>query len=457
MRTAISSVGRAASHLSLLVVMSCTNGCPSRLPPTEPDAPPQPPPTEPEASSLATRPHHHVESCWLDADRAYRDQDVDLMLVVIGLNHRSGACIQCPVGSEGVQRLAKAIHEAWPDPSNLVIVGSAFDGRCSSKGDGTTCITTDPPVPAQRVADELTALYGAPFTVNVTESPDSRWPGQIGVIAGSRFRPLATRQLQFTDWLTQVNLRDSVSGFTIPVFAMHTGFDAALSLDDLKRAAETAKTEAQRAAIADDESYTVPIVAGDFNLTEAALVAVGLSGPPAADMLWANKNVACAEAGGLPSDLVFTAQNGNLMHAFTGRWHASETIAQTCAGAEFERIRFSYSVAADGGLAIRAMDEGKIRPAQEEGIILDGIAHNVIAVGLSLRRRTEPWPASCRPATVTTCPSSRPWCDCSGQCDTPARCRACESSTDDTCPDDRPYCACARACLMPSECDRRCR
>ena len=380
------------------------------------------------------------------------------MLVVVGLNHRSGACINCPVGGEGVGKLVRSIHEAWPDPANLVVVGSAFGGRCSSKNDGPACVTLDLPVPAQRMADELTAIYGAPFTVSVTESPDPRWPGQIGVIAGSRFRPIATRQRQFTDWLTQVNLRDTVSGFTIPVFAMHAGSDAALSLDDLKRAAAAAKAEAQRAAVADVVSYTVPIVAGDFNFTEAALVAAEQSGPPAADMLWTNKDVACAEAGGLPSDLTFTAQNGNLMHAFTGRWHATDAaIAQTCAAAEFERIRFSYSVAADGALAIRPEDEGRTRAAQEEGIILDGIAHNVIAVGLTLRPRTEPWPAACRQTTVATCPTSRPWCDCAGRCETAARCRACVDGNGDSCPADHPFCACAGACLMSSECDRRCR
>ncbi len=449
------STRRAWIGFSALGAIACGSSLPPKYAsPAPTDASADPPAPLAATTAPTSGAHHHVESCWLDPERAYRDDTVDMMLVVVGLNHRSGSCIRCAVGGDGVGRLADAIHEAWPHPDSVVVVGSAFGGACA-------CVTTDPPVPAQRLADELGARYGQPFTVGVAEGPDPRWPGSMGVVSGTRWVPTKTQRLQYTDWATLVDLRDRVTGLTVPVFAVHTGTNGPPgSVDDMRRAIAYAKAQATQAAQAGDATYTVPIVAGDFNFTETregSLVEANLTQTLDANVIWSNKDVACVEAGGLPADTLFQAQDGNKMHAFTGRLSAGEAaFSNECAVADLERVRFSYSVDATGQLAVRPEDEGVARPAQREGIILDDIAHNVLAIGLSIHRREDPLPRTCTVSPPPTCPASRPWCDCSGRCDTSANCRNCEDGVPD-CTNAKPYCECTGSCLARNECDRVCR
>jgi hypothetical protein len=429
-------------HLSVLACALALLGC-------GPDKGPRPQSrdtgtAEPIASSPG--PHDHVASCWLDGDTAYRDNAVDMLLVVVGLNHRSGVCERCAVGGDGVSRLAQAIYEAWPHPENIVIVGSALGGACA-------CTTTDPPVPAQRLADELHARYEEAFTVSVADSPDPRWPGSIGVIAGKRWKSIVVERLQFIDWLAMVRLNDTVTGLTVPIFAMHAGQNFLISnaIADIKDALSRGNGDVKKAAQRGKPIYTVPIIAGDFNFTEDSVVSEGLGAFLSDNLTWENKDIQCVEAGGLPSDLAFPTQNGNLMNAFAGRIDAVDPAMQSeCAVADFGRVRFSYSVDSSGRLAFRAGDG---RSAEQEGVLLEDIAHNVIILGLSIHRREGDLPDDCAPQH--TCSPSAPWCECSGRCDTDSKCRACEGG-EGPCPQDKPPCRCNGDCLLPNQCDDVC-
>ena len=114
---------------------------------------------------------------------------------------------------------------------------------------------------------------------------------------------------------------------------------------------------------------------------------------------------------------MFRTQDGNVMHALAGQITVADaqhaTYAYPCAAGTFERVRFSYSVDDHSRLAIRAADE---RPALKEGLILENIAHNVLAIGLRIKRRTEPLPASCRVRPPPRCTAPGSWCECTRSC-----------------------------------------
>lgn len=332
--------------------------------------------------------HHHPASCWIDGTGASDDSQVDLMLVVVGLNHSMPPRhINWGVDIVGVRDLADTIFSAWPHPESIVIVSSAFMKDCAPTSGG--CLET-----------ELEERYHAPFELReiLNDVPDAVY-GTLGVISGSRWKQLGSQRTYAASnpeqGIALVYLQDAVTKLTTGVYALHThGGDAAL--DEILPTARAAKASIQ------SKGRIAPIIAGDFNLTEEAMPNqdgnTSLSDPARAilrgNFLWANADIRCSSVHDLP-DGTFRTQNGNLMHALLGRLSASDpAYSYSCASASFEPVRLSYSVDSAGRLAARPPSEPKDghepRSAVQEGIILNTIGHNVLAIGLRLKRRSDP-------------------------------------------------------------------
>lgn len=410
------------------------------------------PPAPSAATADAAGRHHHPASCWIDGTGAGDDGQVDMMLVVVGLNHSMPPRhINWGVDIVGVRDLADTIVSAWPHPENVVVVSSAFMKDCAPTSGA--CLET-----------ELEQRYHAPFELTevLNDLPDAVY-GTLGVISGSRWKPRGSQRTfaaaQVEQGIAQVYLQDAVTSLTTAVYAMHTkGDDAALA--EILPTARAAKSTMQ------SKGRIAPILAGDFNLTEESISEESRA-TLRENFLWANADVRCSSVPGLP-DGIFRTQNGNLMHALLGRLSARDpAYAYSCASAYFEPVRLSYSVDDAGKLAARPPSEPKdgevARTADREGIILNTIAHNVIALGLRLAKRAGPeCECTCKEplATGASCgerDACGNLCQCqSGRCGaTDRRCQA--KQTGAACVEacDAKRTACIRACNNPtckSEC-----
>lgn len=443
----------------------------------EPPSPPEPqnpsgaggehPPQPPGRDGDQGGQHDHVESAWIDDSGVGDESQVDMMLFVVGLNHQAGQCLNCGVDPLGMQHLATAIHQAWPsDPKRIVIISSSFRAPCVP-----VCnIPTTEPAPPDFLVDELRRLYGADQRFQLTEvqanETDPHW-GTLGIISGSRWTPGAGkfRQLDHSG-AAEVLMRDEVTGLSFPIFAVHTSLNHLWNVADIKTAARVAvdrvSTERKRGI-----RVAAPIIAGDFNFTadqltgtqpdDLAPYSVQLS---AAEkffherLLWANYEVPASSVAGLPNG-VFHTQNGNVMQALMGKIRSSDdTLSSVCAEAELYPVRISYSRDVRGNLARRfeRIENGTVtefRYAYNEGITLPGIAHNVIALGMKFRQRTDALPASC--SQTPSCPNNERWCSCDGKCSRPDKCGPCPKR----CATGEKWCECTKSCLNPTLCKKR--
>jgi hypothetical protein len=342
-------------------------------------------------ASCTPGPHHHPESCWID-DTNPDDADVDMMLFVVGLNHRMRET--CP--SEGdcalnefahdkeIGELADAIYAAWPNPENVVVVASAFSMDCNP-GNGA-CLQ-----------EALTSRYGQPFQLGEIGSDPGRW-STMGLIAGSRWSIQSTTQLDLVpgQQSARIELHDTATGLRTWAYALHTknNDDA---LPELRAAAAFNPKSATSGG-----KWVAPILAGDFNLPTPPLRDPATWSPDATKFLrrhlnWTNDSVRCESVSGLQGG-VFETQKGHKMHAVTGRIVGPDPkYAYSCASAEFQTVRLTYSVDVNGRLALRRDGAG----AAMNGIILDNISHNVIAVGLRIRERDGAVPVECLPPSDT--------------------------------------------------------
>lgn len=399
--------------------------------------------------------HHHPASCWIDGAGAGDDSQVDLMLVVVGLNHSMPPRhINWGVDVVGVRDLADTIFSTWPNPESVVVVSSAFMNNCAPTSG--VCLKT-----------ELEQRYRAPFELRevLDDVPDGAY-GTLGVISGSRWKQRGSQRISATSdaeqGFAQVFLQDAATSLTVGVYALHTASgDAALG--DILPVARADKATIQ------SKGRIAPIIAGDFNLTEdqekTQQPQNWLSDPAKATLrenfLWANADIPCSSVQGLP-DGVFRTQNGNLMHALLGRLSARDhAYSYTCASAYFEPVRLSYSVDSAGRLAARPPSEPKdgteSRLAAREGIILNTIGHNVLAIGLKLKRRADAecdctckdpldTGASCgeRDACGNLCRCQSGRCNStSKQCQAKQAGHACEEAC------DAKRTACVKACTNP--------
>ena len=344
--------------------------------------------------------HHHSESCWIDERGGSDDSQVDMMLFVVGLNHRIGPG---GVDANGVRELAGAIKSAWPHPDRVVVLSSAFDTNSCSPSNGV-CLK-----------NELELTYPG-HRFEIIEVPDhvSGKYGNTGVISGSRWKIGGSEQM-FAESnpeqrLVRVFLRDQTTNLVAILHGFHTK-DHDAALDELRPIARKAQQVAG--------GRIAPIFGGDFNMTESSITTES-SSFLRNNFLWANHNVPCRSVADLP-ERVFRTQNGNVMHAFLGRLSVLDAnYAYPCSTAEFEPVRYSYSVDIRGNLATRTGDG---RNAANEGILLDHIAHNVLGIGLSLRLRNGAPPAQCRSCTCSRPQSAGARCGDVDACGDACKCK----------------------------------
>jgi len=334
--------------------------------------------------------HDHPESCWIDGTGASEDSQVDMMLFVVGLNHPTKTS-HGAVDAAGVRRLADAIVAAWPHPESVVVVSSSFKPDC-------------PPSSGACLEAELERGYGgSPFElVEQPNDPAVAKDGTRGVLVGSRWRSLGSARLTAPsnpgEGITRVALLDTETQLRTNVYAVHTASGEA--------AREEIEWIASKDAAMFPRGFTTPIIAGDFNMTESTKDAATHAANTFCDhFLWINHDVRCSGVPDLP-DGVFRTQDGNVMQALVGRVSASEPAYAACepgrfaAGFEypcatgyFEPVRHSYSVDGSGRLAVRAVDQ---RSAVQEGLMVEDIAHNVLAFGLRLTDRTAALRTECK-------------------------------------------------------------
>lgn len=167
--------------------------------------------------------------------------------------------------------------------------------------------------------------------------------------------------------------------------------------------------------------------------------------------LWANKDLSCRSVPNLP-DHNFKLQRDHAMQVFFGRIHAAdEALAFPCASAELQPVRVSYSVDERGNLATRGdprKGTGDGRKAEDHGILLGDIGHNIIALGLRVRPRPDDLPQRC----ITPCVSPEEWCSCTKSCGTEDACKECEN--DPPCTREKPWCDCSASCAAERACCR---
>ncbi len=411
-----------------LVALGChPSGTASQTPePVSAAAPDRLPPaatTPVEVPTNTSTDHHHVESCWIEGSNASTPDDVDMMLFVVGLNHRLKECkincglvkcADCAVTRTGVDEVAEAIHQAWPgDAKRIVVVSSAFPT--------STC----PPHAGACLKDALEKKYSGEFDLNVVEEPSGLDLNIVGVISGSRWQASIPEKIVVQkNPVAAVPLVDQETRRTLMVYAMHTaGGDAAL-----KEVAPIAiRAQGVKRAI-------TPIIAGDFNFSADSEDATNVRAFFEKNVTWLNQNVKCVGASGAHLPVEY----GNMMHAVAGLIAAPDPkFSYACAPAQLERVRMSYSVDAQGRLAKRQDDS---RDARYNGIVLNYVAHNVLAIGLRLKDA----PAQ---------PCSRPQpkgAKCGHEDDCGYRCKC---DTDLTCDKTKKKCV---PCPNEEECNVKC-
>jgi hypothetical protein len=359
------------------------------------------------------RGHQRSASCWIEGSIGQAEHQIEMMLFVVGLNH-SVVGEHAPADAAGVAELVEAMQSAWPTlPERIVVISSAF-----------------PPGLGEVMRDEMARRFKVPFELQaVTNDLAAPRFGTLGVIAGSRWMaaPGSLKRLELAtnpgQGVASVRLHDTVNGNSLQVFAVHTK-DGELSMAEIKEL--TGHAYAQRQA-----SELTPLIAGDFNMTEA--MAPNASAFFASNYGWLNRDVPCSGVG------VFSTQQGNLMQALRGRIDAPASLYRfPCASGELERLRFSYSADRSGAPAFRQADK---RSAEQEGILIDDIAHNVLALGLRAAPRTTPLPASCGGAPPPPdCCEPGDGEDCTGRALCPCG------------PKLRRCAACGNRCLAPAMC-----
>ncbi|HEX8111452.1 MAG TPA: hypothetical protein VF516_27165 [Kofleriaceae bacterium] len=359
--------------------------------------PPPPGPTD----------HDHVESCAIELDdhTVVDDSNVDMMTFVVGLNH-SFPDTTVGVDAAGVEELADIIVSAWPHPEQVVIISSSFFEDC--KPTNGACLKA-----------ALEKRYGQPLELGevINNVGEPHRYGTRGVITGSRWhqdrieRVVAPANTE--EGVAKVLLRDTVTGLPVTVYAVHTS---------------SGELEVQQLALAEKAQFPAgampPIIAGDFNMTEA-----GNPNPAkfySENFDWVNRNVMC------PGKL-FSLQNGNVMQAVLGKTCTNDSAYSYEKATGFlKRVRLSYSVDRQGRLAVR----GDHRGADWNGILPNHTAHNVLALGLHLTKQTpspcfHPPPRCDEIACQEGC-ESKGWCE--GLCVSDAcRCRL-RPNGDGTCP-----------------------
>lgn len=372
--------------------------------------------------------HHHVASC---RPKDATGSGVDMMVYVIGLNHDRTPSNKPgdSASPEAVKQLAATIYGSnLANPERIVIVSSAFNARCA-------------PNCGVALKDELERLYNHRYKFHlqaVVAQPEFPRAGTIGVISGESWVPEGAVESIFPPTnpgqaIARVFLRHKRTNLIAPVYAVHTA-DAYASTHEIVAATKATGGRPPVGAL-------TSLIAGDFNMQEygeAAHQSTEAATLYRNNYAWFNDRVECE------SGTVFHTENGNKMHIVNGRFENPEGdayLAFPCASARFERVRFDYSVDAVGNL---------IPHGEREGILLDGIGHNVLAFGLrivqrsvsaSCQAKTCNCPAGficdsrngvCRPDPTPPCPNAAtPWCECTQSCLRHPLCRKAED--DDRC------------------------
>jgi hypothetical protein len=295
----------------------------------------------------------------------------------------------------------------------VVVLSSAFMDDC-------------PPSSGTCLAEALGARYGQPFTVAET-SMDPKY-GNLGFVLGSRWvrEDFVEKQVAAAgiEEVAVLKLKDSVTGKSLSLYAMHTG-GGVTAMKEIEWAAGDSRSGFRSGEIA-------PVIGGDFNFTESDKDRIDLTeegiqmrSTLLSNFEWANYDVQCPGVPGLPEN-TFRTQNGNVMHLFLGRIDTGQPkYAYPCAGATLEPIRMSYSVDAAGSLLPEAI---------AHGIRVDDIAHNVLAFGLRIKDRG-PLPRQCDECR-SRCESAHDGCMSACQKVPPAgsqQCRAACAQTKQSC------------------------
>jgi hypothetical protein len=321
---------------------------------------------QPEQTERDPKSHHGVNSCWLKDTGASQDSDVDMMVFVVGLNHNTDPHYPGSVDEYGVQALANTIFAAWPHPESVVVISSSF----------YPYERTLTPTTGVHLKNELERLYpGARFDLREFPALAQPHPATIGILSGTRWAVVsAQRRAAPTNHeigIAEVVLRDSKTGLAVPVYSLHTK-DQYPGLAEIKYAFRQGMRK----------GHLPPIVGGDFNMAETTYLP---DAKEAAEFrqyfVWVNDRVQCSELQGQPRE-VFNTQDGNKMHLLLGSTHAPErAFNYECWEHLLEPVRMTYSVDAAGHVTERP-------PATREGIALPGIAHNVLAFGLRVKKQT---------------------------------------------------------------------
>jgi hypothetical protein len=355
------------------------------------------------AQSKGSTIHHHVESCWTDRASGTDERQVDMMLVVIGLNHRLPNGGKTPVDAEGVREVADAIKQAWPNnPERLVIVSSSFTNGC-------------PPSSGACLKNELASRYpGATFDLQDVRQ-DEKY-GTRGVVVGARWHVETIERVVAPsidyEAVAKVRLKDRDTQSLLTVFATHNASEKTVD----REIRELTDMERKSFPIAPGRTMP-PILAGDFNMTESDPNAASASKTFQTSFDWLNRNLMCPSVKGKP--VTFTTQNGRVMQAVIGLQVPEDpALAFTCASATLQTVRLSYSVDESGRIANRPLElgDGFDGNALNNGIALNKVSHNVLALGLHIKPLTVP--ASCNCVDDPCKPNACHPQDCGGACGT---------------------------------------
>jgi hypothetical protein len=330
-----------------------------------------------------------------------------IRLYLAGLNHARGpGTVQAPGVSELVDFIAK--HPGSPD--NVIVAISGSDPRPGHPGGTPLCIgasglyTGDvPPLGIERSGECIQHLLehelGGTWTTKTFYVAE--WGGGgFAVVVGPRFRVLgSTNMVTGTTKYLSVEIQDTsrpVDKFFLNL--MHTsGNDAAVG--ELRPQVEYFRRNKNKT------THVTPLFVGDFNVPDKPIDActtdsnvVSFKNFVEGNLRWLSRKLTCE--GGSPAFDI-----DDKLHVLAGS--ATGPLAFDCARGELETVSISYTV-----------QGGNVDTCQ--GAVFPHIGHNVIALGLDIKRRT---PA----ARCTACPTGTTMC--SGQCkdlqDDPRNCGKC--------------------------------
>ena len=196
----------------------------------------------------------YASHCWIQPELMNKDSDVDLMIYVVGLNHRQDYVRTSPdwdgATLQGVKELANFIKQDYTIPENILIISSSFTYTC----DGVFGVTN-----GECLRRELQSKYaGSAFTIlEHPDDPNNRRYGTKGVIAGNRWEIMSSNVVNAL--FVVVNIRERIAPHRqFAVYCLHTeDEDKSWHIKRaVRHAMESTKTS----------NDLVPIFAGDFNI-----------------------------------------------------------------------------------------------------------------------------------------------------------------------------------------------